>query len=102
MLEREFQGWTEDADGGVAHHDVHAAELLAKRREGLGHAFRIADIGWYQQCSPAQSADRSADGFGLVMAAAVNDGYLATRASELQRDGSANATGPACDQRYLS
>ena len=98
MFEREFEGGSEDADGGIAHHDIHMVEYEPKRGERFGKAFRVTDISLDGESPVAQSAYGRTNLFDLFVAVMIHEGDIATSAGQFQGNGPAYAAGSSRDK----
>ena len=73
MLKRQFQRWPENADGGVAHHDIQMVKLLPKRAEGFGEALGITDVCLKRQGPPSLRCDGRTNGLSLILTGVIQD-----------------------------
>src|SRR6185436_3456647 len=98
-LQRQLQRRAENADGCVAHEDVHAIELLAESRESLGNALGAANIGLDGQRPSIKGTNVAANLFSSFVAIVINDRYVAAGSRQFQRDGATDATRTSGDKR---
>src|SRR6185369_3142847 len=99
VLQRPLQRRAENADGCVAHEDVHAIELLAENRESLGNALGAANIGLDGQRPSIKGTNVAANLFSSFVAIVINDRYVAASSRQFQRDSATDATGTSGDKR---
>ena len=98
VLEREFHRGLQHADGRIAHHDVHAVELLPEFHKRLREARRIAHIRLHRHRPTAHVADRPADCLRLLVAVEIRNRDITAGTRQLERSRASDAARTAGDE----